>query len=173
MSTMQARWWNERDTVEGVSARRRRTSLRLMYRIHRSIRVLKYSCFRKRMSTLGGDAHDALAEIGDTGKFVRTAAGFREIISNEHPIFKPENGRYHLYISLACPWAYRCLAVIKLKGLGDCISHTVVHPTWQRTRPSEESDKHCGWAFYQSGVDAPLANPTGHGSFAVDGKCSL
>ncbi len=46
-----------------------------------------------------GKPHDALAEVNETGKFVRTAAGFREIISVDHPVFKPEAGRYHLYIS--------------------------------------------------------------------------
>eukprot|EP01040_Poterioochromonas_malhamensis_P017623 gene17623-20311_t len=48
---------------------------------------------------------DALAEVSKDGKFVRTAAGFRSVISNNHPIYQPEKGRYHLYISLACPWA--------------------------------------------------------------------
>jgi putative glutathione S-transferase len=97
-------------------------------------------------------AHDALAEVSVTGKFIRTASGFREIISADHPIYKPEFNRYHLYISLACPWANRCLAVLKLKGLDDCIHHTVVHPTWQKTKPGDEEDKHCGWAFFQSGM---------------------
>ena len=55
-------------------------------------------------------AHDALAEVSVTGKFIRTASGFREIISADHPVYKPEFHRYHLYISLACPWANRCLA---------------------------------------------------------------
>ena len=96
-------------------------------------------------------ARDALAETNETGKFVRTAAGFREIISKEHEEFKPEFDRYHLYISLACPWANRCLVALKLKGLNDCIKHTVVHPTWQKTRPNDENDKHHGWAFFQSG----------------------
>lgn len=40
--------------------------------------------------------------------------------------FKAEAGRYHLYVSLACPWAHRVLIVRRLKGLEDVISHTVV-----------------------------------------------
>ena len=99
-------------------------------------------------------AHDALAETNAHGHFVRTAAGFREIISKEHSEYKPEFDRYHLYISLACPWANRCLAVLKMKGLDACIKHTVVHPTWQRTRPDDDTDTHAGWAFFQSGLDA-------------------
>ncbi len=97
------------------------------------------------------NAHDALAETSNDGKFVRTASGFREIISKDHAEFKPEFDRYHLYISLACPWANRCLAVLNLKGLQDCVKHTVVHPTWQKTKPDDAADSHHGWAFFQSG----------------------
>ena len=41
--------------------------------------------------------------------------------------FKAEAGRYHLYVSLACPWAHRTLILRKLKGLEDMISVSVVH----------------------------------------------
>ncbi|MAW88636.1 MAG: glutathione-dependent reductase [Phyllobacteriaceae bacterium] len=41
--------------------------------------------------------------------------------------FKAEPGRYHLYVSLACPWAHRTLIVRRLKGLEDIISVDVVH----------------------------------------------
>ena len=51
--------------------------------------------------------------------------------------FKAESGRYHLYVSLACPWAHRTLIVRKLKGLEDVISVDVVD--WHLT------DK--GWHF--------------------------
>lgn len=40
--------------------------------------------------------------------------------------FKAESGRYHLYVSFACPWAHRTLIVRKLKGLEDVISVNVV-----------------------------------------------
>ncbi|MEO1207589.1 MAG: glutathione S-transferase family protein [Pseudomonadota bacterium] len=42
--------------------------------------------------------------------------------------FKAEAGRYHLYVSLACPWAHRALIFRKLKGLEDAIDVSVVHP---------------------------------------------
>jgi len=42
--------------------------------------------------------------------------------------FKAEPGRYHLYVSLACPWAHRTLIFRKLKGLDDIIDISVVHP---------------------------------------------
>jgi putative glutathione S-transferase len=107
-------------------------------------------------------AHDALAEATKSGKFERTASGFRRIIgTKDETLFLPEFDRYHLYISLACPWANRCLAVINMKGLQECIKVTVVHPTWQRTRPDVEDDTHCGWAFSE---DA-LHSPSGQGLF--------
>ena len=100
--------------------------------------------------SLSGKSHDSLAEVDVSGKFVRTKSIYREIISNSHSVFKPEFNRYHLYISHACPWANRCLAVLMMKGLTECIRYTVVHPTWQRTKPNHPNDLHCGWAFYQS-----------------------
>lgn len=54
-------------------------------------------------------------------------------------------GRYHLYISYACPWANRALATLYLKGLEDVIGLSVVHPTWGATRPGQ--DDHHGWQF--------------------------
>lgn len=42
--------------------------------------------------------------------------------------FKAEAGRYHLYVSLACPWAHRTLIIRQLKGLEDVISVSVVEP---------------------------------------------
>jgi putative glutathione S-transferase len=39
----------------------------------------------------------------------------------------PNRGRYHLYVSYACPWAHRTLIVRKLKGLENIIGLSVVH----------------------------------------------
>jgi glutathionyl-hydroquinone reductase len=68
------------------------------------------------------------------GKFVRTESGFRDWITRDgKPApgrergFKAEPGRYHLYVSLACPWAHRTLIFRKLKKLEDLISVSVVH----------------------------------------------
>lgn len=68
------------------------------------------------------------------GKFVRKASVFRNWITadGESGItgdsgFKAEKGRYHLYVSLACPWAHRTLIFRKLKGLEDYISVSVVN----------------------------------------------
>ncbi|KAF8888563.1 glutathione S-transferase [Infundibulicybe gibba] len=61
------------------------------------------------------------------GAFKRAAASFRNTIEKGGK-FEPEADRYHLYVSLACPWATRTLIVRKLKGLEDIIPVTVVSP---------------------------------------------
>ncbi|MEM7644635.1 MAG: glutathione S-transferase family protein [Pseudomonadota bacterium] len=69
------------------------------------------------------------------GKFVRSTAGFRNWITADGAPgpsgeggFKAEANRYHLYVSLACPWAHRTLIFRKLKGLEDLIGVSAVHP---------------------------------------------
>ncbi|MFM2590390.1 glutathione S-transferase family protein [Vibrio sp. TBV020] len=75
------------------------------------------------------------------GKFVREDAGFRDWVENTpNAKFQPESGRYHLYVSLACPWAHRTLIFRKLKGLEEHIDVTVVCPDmmgegWQMGLP--------------------------------------
>ena len=67
------------------------------------------------------------------GKFVRTNAKFRNWITpdGKNPpsggAFKAEAGRYHLYVSYACPWAHRTLIFRKLKGLEDMVGLSVVN----------------------------------------------
>ncbi|OHF01456.1 glutathione S-transferase [Colletotrichum orchidophilum] len=63
-----------------------------------------------------------------TGEFKRQQSSFRNFISREEGApFPPEKGRYHLYVSYACPWACRTLITRQLKGLEDVISYSVVH----------------------------------------------
>lgn len=63
------------------------------------------------------------------GHFVRDETKFRSHFSADGSSgFRPEAGRYHLYVSLACPWAHRTLIVRKLRGLEEVISLSVVHP---------------------------------------------
>ncbi|WP_105903187.1 glutathione S-transferase family protein [Vibrio gangliei] len=63
------------------------------------------------------------------GKFVREDAGFRDWVEDKADAkFQPESGRYHLYVSLACPWAHRTLIMRELKGLVEHIDVTVVSP---------------------------------------------
>ncbi|GLB42169.1 putative glutathione S-transferase [Lyophyllum shimeji] len=61
------------------------------------------------------------------GSFKRAPTSFRNSIEKGGR-FEPEPDRYHLYVSLACPWATRTLIVRKLKGLEDIIPVTVVSP---------------------------------------------
>lgn len=76
--------------------------------------------------------------------------------------FKPEKGRYHLYVAHACPWAHRAVITRALKGLEDVISVTYVMPVWKRTRPEDPKDTHCGWAFAIENGE-PYRNPAGVG----------
>ena len=77
-------------------------------------------------------------EQSDSGEFQRQEDAFREWISNDESTSYPAvAGRYHLYVSLACPWASRTVIFRKLKGLEDAIGMTVVDPI--------RDEK--GWAF--------------------------
>jgi len=63
------------------------------------------------------------------GAFVRQESRFRhQISSEERSQFLPEKNRYHLYVSLACPWAHRTLIFRQLKQLEDIISVSIVEP---------------------------------------------
>jgi glutathionyl-hydroquinone reductase len=77
-------------------------------------------------------------EQAPQGEFERQEDSFRAWVSDDgstpHPL---ENGRYHLYISLACPWASRTLIVLKLKRLEQVVGVTIVDPVRDER----------GWAF--------------------------
>ncbi|KAL1651959.1 S-glutathionyl-(chloro)hydroquinone reductase [Diplodia intermedia] len=86
-----------------------------------------------------------------SGEFKRQTSVFRNFISNKPGAeFPPEKGRYHLYVSYACPWAHRTLIVRKLKGLEDVISYTSVH--WHMLEK--------GWRFATPDEKIPGANTT-------------
>ncbi len=68
------------------------------------------------------------------GRFIRSETQFRNWVTPDgapgvtgNGGFKAELGRYHLYVSLACPWAHRTLIFRSLKGLAGIIPHSVVH----------------------------------------------
>jgi len=78
------------------------------------------------------------------GHFIRQDSQFRNWITKDGSPgpsgeggFKAESNRYHLYISLACPWASRTMIMRSLKGLEDMISVSVVHPLMEEN----------GWTF--------------------------
>ena len=69
------------------------------------------------------------------GRFKRSESQFRNWVTADGSAgpsgdsgFQAESGRYHLYVSYACPWAHRTLLVRALKGLQDHIGVSVVHP---------------------------------------------
>lgn len=79
------------------------------------------------------------------GKFVRSTSGFRNWVTPDGTPgptgeggYAAEAGRYHLYVSLACPWAHRTLIFRRLKELDDLISVSIVSPKM----PDET-----GWSF--------------------------
>ena len=62
------------------------------------------------------------------GRFVRRESRFRNWVTADGASgFAAEPGRYHLYVSLACPWAHRTLIVRRLKGLEEIVPVSVVH----------------------------------------------
>jgi putative glutathione S-transferase len=78
------------------------------------------------------------SEQTDSGEFQRQEDAFREWISNDGSTAYPAvAGRYHLYVSLACPWASRTVIFRKVKGLEAAIGMTIVDPF--------RDEK--GWAF--------------------------
>ena len=85
-----------------------------------------------------GKWHEGWYDTGKTaGEFVRTKSGFRRLITADGASgYRAEPGRYHLYVSLACPWAHRTLIARVLKGLQDAISVSVVEPVMTQ-----------GWSF--------------------------
>jgi putative glutathione S-transferase len=77
-------------------------------------------------------------EQNPLGEFVRQKDQFRSWVSHDGSSGYPaEANRYHLYVSLACPWAHRTIIIRKLKGLEETIGMTVVDPI-RNAR---------GWAF--------------------------
>lgn len=78
------------------------------------------------------------SEQSDSGEFQRQEDVFRSWVSGDGSTsFPAAAGRYHLYVSLACPWASRTVIFRKLKGLEEAIGMTVVDPVRDER----------GWAF--------------------------
>jgi putative glutathione S-transferase len=77
------------------------------------------------------------------GRFVRGQTSFRATLSTAGP-YPPAVGRYHLYVSLACPWAHRALIMRTLKGLENTIEVSAVAPLMLQQ----------GWQFDAAHPDA-------------------
>lgn len=90
------------------------------------------------------------------GRFRRQDSAFRNWITRDGSAgpsgeggFKAEAGRYHLYVSLACPWAHRTLIFRKLKGLESAISTSTVHYHMAEN----------GWEFRPTDEESGTATP--------------
>jgi putative glutathione S-transferase len=85
-----------------------------------------------------------------SGEFRRQPDAFREWVSNDGSTsYAAAADRYHLYVSLACPWASRTVIFRKLKGLEEAIGMTIVDPI----RDEE------GWAFRDPSGKIPPGAP--------------
>jgi putative glutathione S-transferase len=111
-----------------------------------------------------GQWHDQWYDTSSTGgRFVRSDAQFRNWItpdggrgSSGADGFKAEAGRYHLYVSLACPWAHRTLILRALKGLEEMIGVSVVNPYMGEK----------GWTF--EAADGVVADPVGQSQYLYE-----
>ncbi|GAA0775384.1 glutathione S-transferase family protein [Roseibium denhamense] len=94
------------------------------------------------------------------GRFVRKDAAFRNWITPDGSAgptgvsgFKAEAGRYHLFVSYACPWAHRTMIFRKLKGLEDLISLSAVQPLmlengWEFPETDPLTGANYAWQIY-------------------------
>ncbi|MDQ6765676.1 MAG: glutathione S-transferase family protein [Verrucomicrobiota bacterium] len=108
------------------------------------------------------------AEQAKSGAFKRQEDAFRGWVKRDGSTpSKPEAGRYHLYVSLACPWAHRTIILRKLKGLEDAIGMTVVDPVrdergWAfREGPDHSEDPINGFHFLSEAYHATDPNYQG------------
>jgi putative glutathione S-transferase len=95
------------------------------------------------------------------GRFQRQSSKFRDwITSDGSSPYPAEAGRYHLYVSLACPWAHRTVIIRELKGLQDAIGMSIVDPVrdergWAFTgEPGTTDDRVNGWSYLAEGYIA-------------------
>lgn len=106
------------------------------------------------------------------GEFVRQEDAFRDWVRRDGSTpYRPDPGRYHLYVSLACPWAHRTLIVRRLLGLEAEIGVTVVDPVrdergWAfRDGPGFSRDPINGFAFLREAYLA--SDPSFRGRWTV------
>lgn len=113
-------------------------------------------------------------EQSKTGEFQRQEDAFRDWVRRDGSTpYTPEAGRYHLYVSLACPWAHRTIILRKLKGLEQTIGMTVVDPVrddrgWAfRDGPGHSADPVNGFRFLSEAYAATDARFNGRVSVPV------
>ena len=126
---------------------------------------------------IDGTWHDQTYDTGATGgRFVRRDSAFRDFVTADGAPglggkggFAAEPGRYHLYVSLACPWAHRTLIFRALKGLEAVINVSVVN--WLMAEN--------GWTFEEGpgvvpdAVEGGIQHADDLGGFVVDNRPRL
>jgi putative glutathione S-transferase len=107
-------------------------------------------------------------EQTESGAFKRQEDAFRDWVKRDGSTpYPPERGRYHLYVSFACPWAHRTIILRKLKGLEGAIGMTVVDPVrdargWAfRNGPGHSEDPVNGFQFLSEAYRATDPNYRG------------
>ena len=114
-----------------------------------------------------GTWKDEWYEADEDGRFVRPQTRFRSWVRADGSTpFAPEVGRYHLYVSLACPWAHRTLIMRALRGLEQAITVTVVDPKmgdngWEIPGEGDGVDPIHGARFLHEVYTAARADYTG------------
>lgn len=96
-----------------------------------------------------GKWHDQWYDTHSSGgEFIRQDAQFRDVVKSDDSEegFQAESGRYHLFVSLACPWAHRALIFRKLKKLEQAIGVTIVKPEMLEN----------GWEISDEGDPSPV-----------------
>jgi len=103
-----------------------------------------------------------------SGSFKRQEDAFRDWVKRDGSTpYQPDRGRYHLYVSFACPWAHRTIIFRKLKGLEETIGMTVVDPVrdergWAfRDGPGHSHDPINGFQFLSEAYHATDPNYRG------------
>lgn len=111
-------------------------------------------------------------EQSESGEFKRQEDAFRAWVKRDGSTpYQPARDRYHLYVSLACPWAHRTIILRKLKGLENTIGLTVVDPVrdergWAfRNGPGHSDDPVNGFQFLSDAYRA--TDPDYHGRVTV------
>jgi len=116
------------------------------------------------------ESFDLSPEVAEDGRFVRQKSVFRDWVTLDGSSgFKAEHGRYHLYVSLACPWSHRTVIVRRLKGLESVVGISYVDPFrdergWAFSG-GEFVDTVQGWAYLKQAYDA--SDPTFEGRITV------
>ena len=94
-----------------------------------------------------GQWHNSPQQQIQGDECIHEDAQFRDVISHTSDAkFPPESGRYHLFVSLACPWAHRTLIFRELKNLTEHIGITIVDAKMLTH----------GWKFSEASLDNPL-----------------